>query len=48
MRPLRAVVAITFAAVAFILPAVGTASASLTSTGSLAASTATPDDSPWY
>jgi hypothetical protein len=48
MRSLRAAVTILFAAVAFILPAVGTASASSTTASPVAPATATPNDTPWY
>jgi hypothetical protein len=48
MRSIRAAATILFAAAAFILPAIGTASASSTTASSVAPATATPDDSPWY
>jgi hypothetical protein len=47
MQSLRAAVTILFAAAAFILPAVGTVTASSTAAAPLAAATATPDDTPW-
>jgi hypothetical protein len=44
MHSLRAAVTIVFAAAAFILPTVATATASTATTVS---ASATPDDSPW-